>query len=1220
MASRVPPLARAPSPAGTPDGPPHASPTTTGALPREVLMWLQSLPLSSPVRNPRRDLANGYIIAQICANYWSQVPLHSFANGVSTASKQSDWYVLQKVMRKNGIAVSTAMVEGMMKGSDGCAEAFLKQLYTVFTGKTVEEVPLPLPEPLTEVPRKDIPAFTPSTAANAAVRARQAAAANASMTGMSSFSAAPLPSTSSTSPFNAMKKGDASLTFGAAGVSEAYLNSSNRPAAGASSSAARTVTAVATTLPSIVSPPPTQATFSADAVASGKPALNISVRPAGQVSTVLPSTSSSSSAAAGVANADSAAATSTGRAGGQGHPPDTSLAAVWFWAKVRDALPAEALEAFIITNNQSKAVDAPSPLTATLVWLSAPEGVFEVDFVYSGAGEEAVKESQAVLRQRVWQSLLSHVHELAEVVEHCAAHGLDVVVDELLAAVGRTAVYDGAAGELRSGVLFVRNALQLCSSLLAHISGADCHYAIRCFHAYFVASDAFANAVRQVQWCVASDYARLIMAVLPPNRGVAAGVLESLWSSIEDVVRDAAVAGGEAESRDDNAADKDSVSTPPSTQSEVSLATLLRALVETLLPYHSGATVLHISASPSPPPPSAAAVNANANASGGQSAASDGNPRRTSQRIRGVYAASTATAAVEEDVFGSCVARMAHQRCIDSLRQLYQQHGGRALLLDPREAALAETAVALAVDLLRVELKSPFTAELVVGESFFDVFRILFPSVESQGGDEAEAASLSPPSLPQQPEQLLLLAKYPTLAVLRARWLRWCLQRRRQYGLLRSRPATSPRHASQHRTPSLGGSTGGLSDGDGAPWADSDEVRALSDGLQVVCTELFSPLEETEAAEKNENRSQKAKVLMACAMAESLPFLPPQYRAAEADVAGSSLRDEEEEAAKPVYAEAVAEAVLHVLVRETTPAQMHSLLRAAPLDDATAVALVDPRVGALSPYGPLVLRSDVLLLVKAMLCVLESANGSTGKVVATATDRGVAAVARRLGARAAIVAREGQVEASFVARIAWMHALLVEGRRPLTLASTTAMAAPSSASTAAAAVAEATPPPLLAPPAMEAQAHRSHTALFDEAAVAQWHNIILESWDAFMMVLQAATLRLRQRGGASTNTAAAADTAVLREALGESLLGCAQQAQEVVCCLEHELSVALPGRGAEAAAAATADPSEATPGRGTGVTLNSALLSGPVASFDVGTAAETLQAAVGWMWAVVGGS
>lgn len=1239
---------------------------TSDAVPREVLTWLQALSLSSTVKNVKRDLSNGCVLAQICAHYWDQVPLHSFNNGVSAASKLSNWYVLQKVMRKHGVEVSPTMVRGMVDGVDDCAVAFLKQLYTVFTGRVIEDTPVPLAEPLVGVPDKDIPAFAAANANSAAARARHAADGGTSFSGVLGAS-----SSMAVSRYGASGRADRALSFGMGSTS------ATSSAAAAGSGAGGATRVVPASLPPLMPPPPVEAPFAAAAVASGKPALNVAVRPAGQVSTVLPS-------AAAAAATESASCLAGERERGvtsTGLPMGTALATTWFCAKVREALPTEVAEMLSSANRAAADVAASSSsssssLTATLAWLSAPDGAYDADVVYSGEGDESIRESQAEVRQRVWRLLLASAHDLATLVLHCSPHGLDVLVDHLFSAVRDTTLCTALGEEKPAGVAFARNAAQFCAALLMHLSDADVHAALRCFQTCLLTSDAFAAALRGVRWCVAKEYAAVVVAALPPNRAVAATVLESLWTSLEDVVRDV---DGEEDEKD--------------MLPEVSLVVLVHALLQTLLPLHTGATAAAAAAQKRTSP-----LTANSMASAGLTGhfAPDGTrppssamARRKSQRTRSTQVAAAAAAAaltsatrngtaMEEKIFDAVVVRLAHQRCTDALLHVSQAPSlFSAMHASDSTVLLVEAAAALAVDLLRVEVPTPLVRRMASGDDLLDVFHVLFElfnadgesgagSVKDVPEDDAAAAAAAKTTPPLSKKRSVLM-HYPALAVLRARWLRWCLQRRWQYCL--SGRTSTPELAGV-QLPSLGGSMGGLSDTealqamDKEAWGgggEMEEERAIRRGLQVVCAELFTSLggEEADAAVSGEAPEDvatrlAAKVLVACAMAEVLPFLPAQYKsstnaAASGAAPGSSeagggpvnlynthgdendgdgidnptrtLQQQQYQQSEVVYAEAVAEAVLHVLMREASAAQVRALLRSPSSATPTApppavraleasVTLMHAVVGPLTFPGALVLRGDVLLLVKAMLCVLDTVHASSLK--GPAVEKEVAVVARRLGARAAVMAREGQVEESLRSRIGWMHALLVEGRRMPPLPS-----GPSIPTQTAAAAATDIPPPLLTG---------------DDAATAQWHAIILDCWDTFMVVLQAATLRLRQRGGTAVAAAAAAasgssgigqvDPALLLEAVGESLLICAQQSQEVVRCLERELSSVLPGRGAAATAAASMANEINAPaaGKSEGVTLNSALLSGPVASFVQGTSPEEVQAAVGWMWTVVGGS
>jgi len=71
-----------PLPSCVPDPPEHAH------LSRDEQRWILSLDLTYPIRHPRRDLANGFLLAEVLSRYFpDSVSTHSFATGTSALNK-----------------------------------------------------------------------------------------------------------------------------------------------------------------------------------------------------------------------------------------------------------------------------------------------------------------------------------------------------------------------------------------------------------------------------------------------------------------------------------------------------------------------------------------------------------------------------------------------------------------------------------------------------------------------------------------------------------------------------------------------------------------------------------------------------------------------------------------------------------------------------------------------------------------------------------------------------------------------------------------------------------------------------------------------------------------------------------------------------------------------------------------------------------------------------
>ena len=71
-------------------------------LPREVVKWLQVLDLSYKVKNVKRDLSNGFLVAEIISRHHPEfIDMHSFESKLSMEEKDTNWAYIKKVCKKH---------------------------------------------------------------------------------------------------------------------------------------------------------------------------------------------------------------------------------------------------------------------------------------------------------------------------------------------------------------------------------------------------------------------------------------------------------------------------------------------------------------------------------------------------------------------------------------------------------------------------------------------------------------------------------------------------------------------------------------------------------------------------------------------------------------------------------------------------------------------------------------------------------------------------------------------------------------------------------------------------------------------------------------------------------------------------------------------------------------------------------------------------------------
>ncbi|XP_042594226.1 spermatogenesis-associated protein 4-like isoform X2 [Cyprinus carpio] len=112
------------------------SPKKAG-LPREVLKWLQSLDLSFFPKNVRRDLSNGYLVAEIFSWYFPRdFHMHSYDNGASLAAKQSNWSQIER----QKISLLKEVIDGTIHCKPGAAELLVQEIYTILTNRRIQTI------------------------------------------------------------------------------------------------------------------------------------------------------------------------------------------------------------------------------------------------------------------------------------------------------------------------------------------------------------------------------------------------------------------------------------------------------------------------------------------------------------------------------------------------------------------------------------------------------------------------------------------------------------------------------------------------------------------------------------------------------------------------------------------------------------------------------------------------------------------------------------------------------------------------------------------------------------------------------------------------------------------------------------------------------------------------------------------------------------------------
>lgn len=130
---------------------------------REVIKWLQSLDLSYPVRNPRRDFANGFIAAEIFCRYFDDryLSMRGISQSTSADARRLNWEQVYAALLKVGCRTITfAVVENAIHMNPNAALNVLEHMYEFFTKKLLPMRTIDGVTPAQFINSREAPALT----------------------------------------------------------------------------------------------------------------------------------------------------------------------------------------------------------------------------------------------------------------------------------------------------------------------------------------------------------------------------------------------------------------------------------------------------------------------------------------------------------------------------------------------------------------------------------------------------------------------------------------------------------------------------------------------------------------------------------------------------------------------------------------------------------------------------------------------------------------------------------------------------------------------------------------------------------------------------------------------------------------------------------------------------------------------------------------------------
>lgn len=106
------------------------------SLPRELTQWIQSLNLTYKISNPKRDLANGWVYAEILSRYYpKELEMYQFDNSFKLEKKLNNWEHLNRFLKKKEVVLDKSEYEPVIHCAPNAGYSLLKKFYAMLTGR-----------------------------------------------------------------------------------------------------------------------------------------------------------------------------------------------------------------------------------------------------------------------------------------------------------------------------------------------------------------------------------------------------------------------------------------------------------------------------------------------------------------------------------------------------------------------------------------------------------------------------------------------------------------------------------------------------------------------------------------------------------------------------------------------------------------------------------------------------------------------------------------------------------------------------------------------------------------------------------------------------------------------------------------------------------------------------------------------------------------------------